>query len=277
LRCIDFSERISIVPFASFSDLEFESLFWRSVYLRPNLIRAALIGGSVMVAAMASAQTASVQYWFNLAGSAATDGQTTQPDITVNANSSVTLSIYFQLNGVGSTSVLGTLFGYTKTAGAAGAGSSGAADGLTVASVGFGGHNSFGGADTDVVANNDGGSFTTIGTTRPFGRYLAYSSPIIAGTPTLYSTVSGTVYHFADITMNVGALSAGTVDSIFLPMVTPGSPQDYSSYAFDGSNNSFTSTSNYQRNLVVAAVPEPVSIAALGLGVFALLRRRRKA
>ncbi len=81
------------------------------------------------------------------------------------------------------------------------------------------------------------------------------------------------VYNFV---LNVGNLAPGTVRPLALE--ADPSAQTFTSFVTTqsaGVTSYRYPASRYTANLVVSGVPEPASMAALGLGALALLRRRR--
>ncbi|RYG42642.1 PEP-CTERM sorting domain-containing protein [bacterium] len=214
--------------------------------------------------AVSQAQTQTVSFYFNVAGSPVTSQPGT---IIVQPNSSVTLSVYLSTTNVGPTTSYGTLVGYTTTTGGAGFNATPIANGITPGATAFAPESA--GALTN---SRNAGASNTVGGVRTYG--VNNESALIAGT---FPSADATPRRLYDITLNVGDLAIGTVRPI--SMEADSSSQTFTNFVttLNGSTTNYLyPNSRYVANLVVGSpVPEPASLAALGLGALALLRRRR--
>jgi len=219
------------------------------------------IAGAFVLFGQASAQE-TVNFWYNSLG----DPVTNMPSvIDVVSGSSTTLSIYEKTAGAGALSGINVLFGYstTTTTGSSAVRNDDLAD-VT----------SFTWAQADLtsgqlLAGTGGGGGPADGTTRPWG-YFA-SSGDLSGT--FAGTGDGVNFHVADVTLSILA-SPGTDIPINIWSFT--GVDQYASAVLDSNFSDVYPASPYTGTLHVVAAPEPASMAALGIGVLALLRRRRR-
>lgn len=230
--------------------------------MRKTWVRLSLVSASAFVVfGQASAQT-SVQYWFNVAGDAATN----QPSvINVTQGSPVTLSVYVKTAGIGPLAGINVLFGYSTTT------STGSSASPSNTNATF---SSFTWSQADLTsgqafAGQGGGGGPASGTSRPYG--------LFASTLNLSNTFSGTGdgvnFRIMDVTLNI---NAGPGTDIPVSVWSFGQTDNYASAVVNGSSNEFFPSAPYTATLHVQGVPEPATLAALGLGAAAMLRRRRR-
>ena len=236
----------------------FEKEFMRKSWFRLTLVSAS----AFVVFGQAAAQT-SVQFWFNSFGDTATN----QPSvINVTSGSTAKLSVYLKTaGGIGPLAGINVLFGYS-TATSTGSSATPANTNATF--------NSFSWAQSDLTtgqafAGQGGGGGPASGTSRPYG--------LFASTINLSNTFSGTGdgvnFKVMDVTLNINA-PAGT--DIPVTIWSFGSTDNYASAVVNGNSAEFFPSQPYSATLHVAGVPEPTTIAALGLGAIAMIRRRRR-
>lgn len=214
--------------------------------------------------AASQAQTQIVSFYFNVAGSTATSQPGT---ITVQPNSSVTLSVYLSTTNVGQTTSYGTLLGYTTTAGNAGTSATPVANGITAGATTFAPESA-----SALTNSRNAGASNTVGGVRSYG--VNNEAGLITG---FFPSADATPRRLYDVVLNVGNLAIGTVRPISLET----DPTSVTNTSFvttmtGNTTNYRYPASRYVANLVVGSpVPEPATMAALGLGALALLRRRR--
>ncbi len=229
--------------------------------MRKRLVRFSLVAtGLFVVLAQAPAQT--VSFWYNSLG----DASANQPSIiNVTSGSNVTLSAYVKTTSVGALSGINLLFGYSTTT-TVGSSATPADTNATF--------NSFSWAQSDLNSGQladttGGGGGPANGVSRPWGFF--------ASTANLSSTFSGTGdgvnFHILDLTLHINA-AAGTNITTNLWSFTNPNTDTFASAVVNGSANEFFPASPYTATLHVVAAPEPASIALLGIGTLALLRRR---
>jgi len=234
--------------------------------LRISLTRIGLVTAGVLVAGIASAQ--SIDVWYNVTGNTAHSST-----INATAGGTLNLTVYFQTTGfaaVGGMSQLGALLGIGSST-TSGIGAVNTDGRLTVATgptysaspVNF---NSF-----DLQHGVAGGSGPASGTTRPWGPFA--DTFALSGN---MGTADGVIYSYYNVTLNVSAGAVG--QTIAVPIWVDNvstNPGPYSTYASTGTNQ-LVRAQGFTANIVVSGVPEPATMAALGLGAVALIRRRRR-
>lgn len=216
--------------------------------------------GVVILGGASLSQAQSLSYWVNKTGDSSS---LTPSTIYVMPNSTVSLAVYAKTAGMGNLIGLDTMFGYDTTS-TVGAGATPAGSGLTFNSLSW--STPFSTGDLSV---QQGGGFGASGS-RPYGTYA--SSTLLTGN---FGSIDGAGSKVFDIVLNVGALSFGDTRTVTVFSTLNGaSPADnWSSYAL---NDSFTAAGANSYNVTIEVVPEPASIAAVGLGLAALARRKRK-
>jgi hypothetical protein len=222
-----------------------------------NLGKFNRFGALVVVAGIAGVSSAqTVTSWFNLQGSASSSQPST---IAVMPGDTLTLSVYIRTTGVGSNIFnIGSMFGYdttTSTGMSAVAGGSGITATNPVWAGGFG-------SPTTLT----GGGMAASGS-RPFGKF---TSVFTTGT---FSTADNTDIRLYDITLTVSN-SLVNGDSRTLTLFNGGG-DSWSSFIFRDGQTAQDNIANYSATLQV--VPEPATMAAVGLGILALRRRRNRA
>lgn len=239
-------------------------LMFISGKLRRTTLIVAFLGGSVL----ANAQTASM--WFNKFG----DSSSLQPStIEVLPGSTVKLSVYLSTASFANNlSAINVMFGYDSTT-STGTSAVPAGSGLTVA---YGGTNSSptgvpitwntAGLPGGSVLNKFGGGNDSSSSARPFG---LWTSILNIGDFGFANTPAIKLFDI-DVTVS-NTLTNGTLRPITIYSAPTHNGTYDSSVSDSASINRFPAT--YVANLQV--VPEPASMAAVGLGV-ALLARRRK-
>ncbi|HLO99521.1 MAG TPA: PEP-CTERM sorting domain-containing protein, partial [Fimbriimonas sp.] len=165
------------------------------------------------------------------------------------------------------------LFGY-DSANFSGAGAP-AGSGLTVDLSGITFASPFSGGSNP--GDLQGGGGLNGSANRPWGWWVGRG----VNNPNTFGITNTTATKIMDVVVNVGNLNVGDVRPITIWAPAPTDP--FSGF-FDSSVSAgwspapvMTSMSPFTGNLnVVNPVPEPASMAALGLGALALLRRRKK-
>jgi hypothetical protein len=237
--------------------------------------------GTAIVVLAASAFVANAQsasFWWNKQGDASNLMPAT---VDVVAGQTITLSVYLSTSGFSNNIAnVSTMFGF-DSATSTGSGATPAGSGLSVAHGGTNaaptgipityGSNFAGGAEL----NTFGGGWDTTAAARPFGLWT--STGKFTGDFGFSNTAAVKVFDIAVTVSN--SLAVGSVR----PITLYASPQFVGS--INGNWDSSVSDTNtlmafpqsYVANLrVVDPVPEPASMAALGLGVVALIKRRKK-
>ena len=224
----------------------------------------------------ANAQSASM--YFNKFGDLAT---ATPATIDVLAGSTVTLNFYLNTSGFTNNIAATTVFvGYdttNTTADTAVAGGSGitvahGGTNLTPTSIPLAWNttNFPGGA----IINRFGGGYDTTAATRPWG---LWTSNLNVASDYGFSNTSARMMFSLDVTVS-NTLSVGTLR----PITIYKSPTNAGAWDSSVADSTFPTAVNafpptYVANLhVVSPVPEPASFAVLGLGLIALVRRRKK-
>lgn len=238
--------------------------------LKVSLFKIALIAGSVVLAGSALAQS-SVGFYFNGTGNIADNGTS---DIIVSANSTVTLSVYYTVGaGFGNELEISTLLGFTTATVTGGGPGALANNGVSFTANTAGDTTKFVWATAPYAAGNNplatpynpsigGGNGTG---TRPAG--------IWADTSGTFSDVGATKLY--DVKLNIGNLSAGTLIPVDILAANSANVGFYNSYVQNANFGYSVPSGDFIRNLKIAGVPEPATLAVLGLGILALRRRRR--
>jgi hypothetical protein len=229
--------------------------------MRKTCIRFTLVAGTALAMfAQASAQS-SVNFWFNSFG----DTNTNQPPIiNVVSGSTATLSVYVKTANVGALSGINMLFGYSTST--TSGGSATPAD--TKASF-----NTWTWAQTDLLngqaqAQTGGGGGPSSGTSRPWGYFVS----TLNLSSTFGGTGDGVNFKIGDIKLNINATPGNTIP---INIWSFGTTDFFASAVVNGQSNEFFPAQPYTATLNVVAAPEPASLAVLGLGALAFIRRRR--
>lgn len=236
--------------------------------MRKSCVRCSLVVASAFVIwGQASAQ--SVSFWFNSFGDTAT---LQPPVINVVSGSTAKFSIYVKTTSIGALSGLNMLFGYSTST------STGSAATPADTKASF---NAFTWAQADLSggvaqAGTGGGGVLGGGSgSRPWGYFV---STFLNGSNTFAGSGDGVNFKIADITLNINATAGSTIPiSIWSSSTSATAGTDnYASAVVNAQSSEFFPTAPYNATLNVTAVPEPATMAALGLGAMALIRRRRR-
>lgn len=212
------------------------------------------VGAFVVLSGVASAQ--SVVFWTNVAGDASSNTPST---ILVSPNSTVTLSVYTRTTGVGPLVLASVLAGYT-TSTSQFSGATPVANGVTFNSLAWAPAFS-----SDALATIQGGGAGSGSGSRPYGAYaVSFKS---SGD---FGTTDGSDVRLFNITLNIGSLAAGTIVPFSLYSANS---SNYSSAVAGTNLTEVFPASSATTNLQV--VPEPATLAVLGIGALALRRRRK--
>ncbi len=231
-----------------------------------QFFRTGLAAAAIIVSGVAAAQSApSIDVWFNKTGNTAHSGT-----ISATAGSTLSLTVYFtttNFTASGGLSQLGAMLGFSSslTSGAAAVPTD---PRLTYVPASFG-YNNASYTASNFFNGLGGGSGPGSGTARPYG-YAAdiFSAGSIANT-------DGIINSYYSLSVTVAANAAGQTITVPLYVDTVDTnPGTFSTYAYAGSTKVIPT--QFSANIVVAATPEPATMAVLGLGLLAVVRRRRK-
>jgi len=258
--------------------------------MKLSFTRFGLFAIASVAASAASAQ--SIDIWYNVTGNTAHSG-------TINATtgSTLNLTVYFQTTGfvaAGGLSQLGALLGIgSSTTSGTGAsntdGRLGIVGGPTYATnpVNFGSY--------DIQHGTAGGNGPADGTARSWGAFADTFTVSNMG------TADGVIYSFYSVAVQVNASAGSTIAVPIWVDTFHTNPGPYSSYSYAGST--LVKPASYSANIVVGSggpirppkpplfgsgsnlpptpppslpgVPEPATLAALGIGALAVIRRRK--
>jgi hypothetical protein len=228
--------------------------------MRKSLIRFAVASAAIFaVFGQASAQS-SVQFWYNKLG----DATNAQPSvINVTSGSNVTLSVYARTTGVGPLSAIGVLFGYS-TSTTMGPAAVAADSKASLVSFTWDNANYSGGQLFGATA---GGGGVASGNSRPWG--LSAQTGTLS---TFAGTGDGIDMHVLDITLHINASGP---DTIPINLWSVSGVDSFTSVVYNANGSPVFPSQPYTGTLNIQAVPEPATLAILGMGGLALLRRRR--
>ena len=215
--------------------------------------------GVVILGGVTLSQAQTLSYWVNNTGDSAS---LTPATVYALPNSTISLSVYAKTTGMGNLIGLDTMFGYDSTT-SVGAGATAGGSGVTFNSLAWNAPFS-----TGNLSVQQGGGFGASGS-RPYGTYA--SSNLVTGN---FGSIDGAGTKIFDIILNVGALSNGDTRTLTVFSALDGAnPADnWSSYAL---NEAFTPAGSSNYTVTLQVVPEPATIAVLGLGLATLARRKR--
>ena len=234
-----------------------------------TLTRFAALAAFSSSAIFANAQTVSM--WWNKTGDAAVAAPGSFLDVQ-QGTASVNLSVYMTTAGFNfNLQNVSVMFGYdTTTTGGASAVAGGS--GLSVTNVAAPVWNSAGLANGSVFAGSFGGATAPSGS-RPWGLWETY----VAGFGQDFGVSNVSALKLYSIQLNLApTLVAGDVRDVSIVASNPIGAGAYDSNVSDIQNNVRNASTYTARIRIVNTVPEPATFAVLGLGAFALLRRRKK-
>jgi hypothetical protein len=230
--------------------------------MRKSFVRFSLAATALCaIYGQAAAGVQSVNFWFNSLG----DPTSSMPSsINVTSGTDVTFAVYVRTQGIGPLSAVSTLFGYS-TATSMGPSATPADTNASFVSFTWANSSLSGGQLFGAPA---GGGGVASGSSRPYGLSAQAGS---------FSTFTGSGdnldYHLFDVTLHINA-SSGTIP---INLWSVQGVDAFTSNVSDASGNTFYPTQPYTATLNVQSVPEPASMAILGIGALALIRRRRAA
>jgi hypothetical protein len=229
--------------------------------MRKSLVRFSLTAATLgAIFAQASAGVSSVNFWFNPVG----DPVSSMPsNINVQSGSDATFSVYVHTEGVGALSSVSVLFGYS-TATSMGPSATPADTKADFVSFTWGNSSLTSGQLFGAPA---GGGGVASGSSRPYGLSAQAGS-----FSTFTGSGDGIDYHLFDVTLHINAAGG---DSIPINIWTVQNVDAFTSNVSNAAGNTFYPSNPYTATLNVQAVPEPASLAIIGMGALALIRRRR--
>jgi hypothetical protein len=229
--------------------------------MRKNCFRFTLVVASALgVMGAASAQTQTVNFWFNSLGDTATNQP---PVIDVISGTQRTFSVYVKTTNIGALAGINMMFGYS-TATSTGTGATPLDTKASFVSWTW--------AQADLTSGQaqaqlGGGGGPAAGVTRPYG---FFGSTINLGN-TFAGTGDNVNFKIGDITLNINAAPGNVIP---ISIWSFGTTDNFASAVVNANSAEFFPSAPYTATLNV--VPEPGTLAALGLGAIVLLRRRRK-